>query len=81
MTTVEDIRDVFSIFHDGGISAWSGNKDTLTLTIDCEYLAERINKSFLPPSRASRYRQYPESTMNKFDHTCYGGENYFVILQ
>jgi hypothetical protein len=46
MTVTEDIRDIFSIFHDGVISAWTGNKDLLTLTVDCEYLAERIDKSF-----------------------------------
>ena len=46
MAATEDIRDIFSIFHDGGISAWAGNKDLLTLTIDCEYLAEQIDKSF-----------------------------------
>jgi len=46
MTAIEDIRDIFSIFHDGVISAWAGNKELLTLTVDCEYLAERIDKSF-----------------------------------
>ena len=46
MRATEDIRDIFSIFHDGEISAWTGNKDLLTLTVDCEYLAERIDKSF-----------------------------------
>ena len=46
MTTTEEIRDIFSILHDGVISAWNGDKDLLTLTVDCEYLAERIDKSF-----------------------------------
>ena len=46
MTATEDIRDVFSILHDGTISAWTGDKNLLTLTVDCEYLAERIDKSF-----------------------------------
>ena len=46
MTATEDIRDLFSILHDGTISAWTGNNDSLTLTVDCEYLAERIDKSF-----------------------------------
>lgn len=46
MTATADIREVFSILHDGTISAWTGNKTLLTLTIDCEYLAERIDKSF-----------------------------------
>ena len=46
MAAIKDIRDVFSIFHDGGISAWTGDKNRLTLTIECQYLAERIDKSF-----------------------------------
>ena len=46
MTATEDIRDIFSILHDGTISACTGDKDLLTLTVDCEYLAELIDKSF-----------------------------------
>jgi len=46
MTANEDIRDVFSILHDGTISAWTGDKNLLTLTVECEYLAERIDRSF-----------------------------------
>jgi hypothetical protein len=46
MTVNEDIRDIFSILHDGTISAWTGDKNLLTLTVDCQYLAERIDKSF-----------------------------------
>ena len=46
MRTTEDIRDIFSILHDGVISAWTGNKNLLTLTVECKYLAERIDKSF-----------------------------------
>ena len=46
MTAIEDIRDIFSILHDGTISAWTGNKDLLVLTVNCQYLAERIDKSF-----------------------------------
>ena len=46
MTATEDIRDIFSILHDGVISAWTGNKNLLTLTVECQYLAERIDKSF-----------------------------------
>lgn len=46
MTTTENISNIFSILHDGTISAWMGNKDLLYLTIECEYLAERIDKSF-----------------------------------
>jgi len=46
MTATEDIRDIFSILHDGGISAWTGDKNLLTLTVECQYLAERIDKSF-----------------------------------
>lgn len=46
MAAIEDIRDIFSILHDGTISAWTGDNDLLTLTVGCEYLAERIDKSF-----------------------------------
>ncbi|WP_316736623.1 hypothetical protein [Pedobacter aquatilis] len=46
MTVTEDIKDIFSILHDGTISAWTGDKNLLTLTVECQCLAERINKSF-----------------------------------
>ena len=41
-----DIRDVFSIFHDGGIVDCKGDFTKLTLTIQCNYLAELINPNF-----------------------------------
>ncbi|MBN8684364.1 MAG: hypothetical protein J0L99_17075 [Chitinophagales bacterium] len=46
MTATEETRDIFSILHDGTISAWMGDNNLLTLTVDCVYLAERIDKSF-----------------------------------
>lgn len=46
MTATEEIRDIFSILHDGTITAWTGDKKLLILTVDCKYLAERIDKSF-----------------------------------
>jgi hypothetical protein len=46
MTVTEDIRDIFSILHDGTISAWTGDQKLLTLTVECEYLAKQIDKSF-----------------------------------
>lgn len=46
MTALEEIRDIFAILHDGTISAWTGDRNFLTLTIDCGYLAEQIDKSF-----------------------------------
>jgi hypothetical protein len=46
MTATEDIKGIFSILHDGTISTWTGDKTVLTLTVECEYLAERINKYF-----------------------------------
>lgn len=46
MTATEDIRDIFSVLHDGTISTWTGDKSLLSLTIECGYLAERIDKSF-----------------------------------
>lgn len=46
MKVTEDIRAIFSILHDGTISAWTGDQNVLTLTVECEYLAECIDKSF-----------------------------------
>lgn len=46
MTTTENIRDIFSILHDGTIAYFSGDKKLLTLIVDCSYLAQRIDKSF-----------------------------------
>ncbi len=46
MTATEDIENIFSILHDGTISGWHGDKNLLTLAVDCQYLAERIDKSF-----------------------------------
>ena len=43
---LEDIRDVFNIFHDGSIVEFSGDKNRLRLKIGCQYLAERIDKNF-----------------------------------
>jgi len=44
--SLEDIRDIFSVLHDGGIVSWANNEDSLTLKVECEYLAERIDKTF-----------------------------------
>lgn len=46
LESLEAIRDVFSIFHDGTISGWEGDSELLRLTVDCEYLAERIDCSY-----------------------------------
>jgi hypothetical protein len=46
MSATEDIRDIFSILHDGIINSWTGDKNLLTLKINCQYLAEYIDKSF-----------------------------------
>ncbi|RZK03928.1 MAG: hypothetical protein EOO46_17565, partial [Flavobacterium sp.] len=46
MQAIEDIRDIFSILHDGTIETWAGDMEFLTLTVDCMYLAERISKAF-----------------------------------
>jgi hypothetical protein len=44
--SLADIDTIFSIFHDGTICEWTGDKNLLTLKVECLYLAERINKSF-----------------------------------
>ena len=46
MTEIEIIVNIFSILHDGVISSCSGDKNAMTLTVDCRYLAESIDKSF-----------------------------------
>jgi hypothetical protein len=46
MVVIENIRDIFSLLHDGLISEWKGDKDLLTLKIKCKYLAELFDKSF-----------------------------------
>ena len=45
-TAVEEVRDIFSILHDGTISSWNGDATSLTLTVECQYLAELIDPSF-----------------------------------
>lgn len=46
MPALEELDAVFSIFHDGSIASWSGDKRRLTLKINCLYLAERIDQSY-----------------------------------
>ncbi len=42
----ENIRDIFSIFHDGGILSCRREDDSLLMEVEIEYLAERINPDF-----------------------------------
>ena len=46
MSTHHNLADTFSIFHDGTITDWSGDRHHLRLTIECEYLAELIDPTF-----------------------------------
>lgn len=46
MSILENVKSIFSILHDGCISEWTGDNYVMTLTIECQYLAERIDKSF-----------------------------------
>jgi hypothetical protein len=46
MPTLENIHNIFSIFHDGYIEKASGNMQELTLQVSCLYLAERIDFAF-----------------------------------
>ena len=46
METSESLSDIFSILHDGVIIAWVGDRNQLTLIVECEYLAELIDPSF-----------------------------------
>ncbi|WP_085899124.1 hypothetical protein [Kiloniella majae] len=42
----EDIKDIFSIFHDGVISASSLHDESIILDIEIQYLSERINPEY-----------------------------------
>ena len=45
-TDIKEISDIFSIFHDGGITKFEERQDFSLMHIDCMYLAERIDKDF-----------------------------------
>ncbi len=42
----EDIRDIFSIFHDGGITTANLQGENIILKIDIQYLAEIVNPAY-----------------------------------
>jgi hypothetical protein len=42
----ENIRDIFSIFHDGSITHSSLEADTLSFDVEIQYLAERVSRAF-----------------------------------
>jgi hypothetical protein len=42
----ENLRDIFSIFHDGGISSCRREGESLLMEVEIQYLAERINPDF-----------------------------------
>ena len=44
--TSQDISCIFSALHDGSVTAYTGNQQCLRLTVDCLYLAQRIDKHF-----------------------------------
>jgi hypothetical protein len=46
MSIANDIRDLFTIFHDGSIVAIEKTDNDLRLKIDIQYLAELIEKDF-----------------------------------
>ena len=46
MNVAENIRDVFSILHDGIIAGFTIDDKLLVLRVECHYLAELIDKSF-----------------------------------
>ena len=43
---LQDIADVFSILHDGFIISYESNDEKILLTVECPYLAERINADY-----------------------------------
>lgn len=46
MSKIQDIEDVFSIFHDGYIEDYQIDSDTVDLKIGIQYLAELIDKRY-----------------------------------
>lgn len=46
MNNREKVVAVFSIFHDGTIVSWTGDRSQLRLRVSCSYLAERINRTY-----------------------------------
>ncbi len=42
----EGLSDIFSVFHDGGITRYSANGANLELEVEVPYLAERVNPAF-----------------------------------
>lgn len=43
---LDDLRDLFSVFHDGGILSWKEGASVANVRIECQYLAELINPEF-----------------------------------
>ena len=46
ISSIENISDIFKIFHDGGIVHHERQGTDMVLQIDIRYLAERINKEY-----------------------------------
>ena len=42
----ENVRDIFSIFHDGSIVEWKQKGSDIELIVEIQYLAERVCKSY-----------------------------------
>ncbi len=43
---INEIRDIFATFHDGGIIGWQGDLKQLTLKIECQYLGQEFANGF-----------------------------------
>ncbi len=46
MSKIQDIEDIFSIFHDGFIESYQIDSDTVDLKIGIQYLAELIDEQY-----------------------------------
>lgn len=44
MSEINEICEVLSVFHDGGIEECYGDSDRLNIKVSCAYLAELVNK-------------------------------------
>jgi hypothetical protein len=63
----QEVSDIFSTFHDGGIDSFKGDLKKLELKIDCTYLAEIEKKGY-------RFFYVILSNVNKFEFNILNGE-------
>ena len=58
----DEISSVFSLFHDGVVSGFHWENDTLELEVEIEYLAQRVDPSY--PAFKMTLQGFREATFN-----------------